>query len=468
MKIRLLLVALLLATLAIASLPAAAKACTTVIVGKDRTADGSVLISHNEEDGGTVVMHYVVQPRTRGGDYPLYSGGTVAEPRCTLRYIGTSVWDKDYIPGDFIGGVNEHQVAIYNNMTFSREYPEDPWEVYPGGVIWTEFNLLASLQARTAREAVKIMGGLSETLGLSADPGTSFGIADSREGWWIDIARGGQWVAQRVPDDQAQIIANCFRIGEVDFWNTHDFMWSSDVIGYAVDRGWYDPAAGKPFNFAEVYGEAESLVDPYNTVRHEMVQARLDALDDITPKDLMDIHRWHYEGTMYDLSNGYATSPHATPGVRTICRSNTQVSEVTQLRHWLPADIGAVVWTSMRTPCTGVYVPWYMGIRDVPRPYKTGTDEVSKGSAWWTFRELDSYVDAHYAKTIPTVRAAFGTFQGRMLADQAGFERMVAKVYKRSPSAGRAVLTAYSGYLGMKAYCMAQDLLKKVKRAPRT
>ena len=461
-RLRILPVVVIAILIALAVVPALATACTTIIVGKDLTADGSVLISHNEEDSGTVVMHYVVQPAGRGGDYELYSGGSAAEPNRTVAYIGTSVWDKNYIPGDFIGGVNRHQVAIYNNMTYSRWYPEDPWEVHPGGVMWTEFNILASLQAKTARQAVKIMGNLSETLGLSCDPGTSFGIADANEGWWIDIARGGQWVAQRVPDDEAQVIANCFRIGEVDFSDQEDFLWSSNLVGYAVDKGWYDPTSGEPFNFAEAYGSPESLADPYNTVRHEMVQQRLDTLDAVTPKDLMDIMSWHFEGTEYDLSDGYTTSPHTMPGVRSICRNNTQVSEVAQLRNWMPAEVGAVVWTSMRTPCSGVYVPWYMGISDVPEPYTTGTDEVSEGSAWWAFRDLDVFVNSHYKGVIPTVRATWGTFQDEMLADQAGFERQVLRVYKKDPAKARAMLTAYSGGLGMQAYETAGTLLEQL------
>jgi dipeptidase len=197
-------------------------------------------------------------------------------------------------------------------------------------------------------------------------------------------------------------------------------------------------------------------------VRHEMVQQRLDSLDEIGAGDLMDIMSWHFEGTEYDLSNGYASSPHTMPGVRSICRTNTQVSEVTQLRGWLPAPIGAVVWTSMRTPCSGVYVPWYMGITDVPAPYKTGTDEVSEGSAWWAFRDLDAYVNSHYKDTIPTVRDTWQPFQAQMLADQAAFERAVLKLYKKDSRAAKAMLTAYSGELGMQAYETAGSLLEQL------
>lgn len=440
-----------------------AAACTTIIVGKDLTPDGSVLIAHNEDDGGSIVQHYAVTPARAGGQYELWSTGTVAEPARTNKFIGSWVYDKAAIPGDFIGGVNQYQVAIYNNMAYSHEYPEDPWAVNPGGVIWTEFNLLATMQAKTAREAVQIMGHLSETLGLSCDPGTMFGIADPKEGWFIEIARGGQWVAQRVGDGEAAMQANSFRIGEVDFGDTDhsDFMWSSNVIGYAKDKGWFDPAGDKVFNWAEVYGEAASLTNPSNVVREIMVQRYLDASAPVRPRTLMSILSSHYEGTMYDKSDGYETTPHAT-GVRTVCTTRTQVSEVTQLRGWLPADIGAVVWTSMKTPCSSVYLPWYLGITKVPTAYTLGTDTEKAGSAWWAFQDLITYVNGHYKATIGPVQTAWGAMQTKLLKGQKAFERDVLKLRKKNKAAARAKLTAYCGTWGTKAYKQAQTLLTQI------
>ena len=85
---------------------------TTIIVGKDRTADGSVLISHNEDDGGNVVLHYNIYPSQPGGSYALFDGGSVGLPNPTIKYMGPSVWDKAFIPGDYFGGVNEARALI--------------------------------------------------------------------------------------------------------------------------------------------------------------------------------------------------------------------------------------------------------------------------------------------------------------------------------------------------------------------
>ena len=327
--------------------------------------------------------------------------------------------------------------------------------------MWTEFNLLATLRAHTAREAVQIMGNLAQEHMLSGDPGTSFGVADAHEGWWIDISRGGQWAAERVPDNQAQVIANCFRIGTINFRDHRDFMWSPDLVSYAKSQGWYDPSSGVPFDFSQVYGLPSSLVNPYNTVRETMVQQYLDAARPITISTLMGIMRSHFEGSPYDLSNNYAISPNHT-SVRTVCTARTQVSEVTQLRSWLPADIGAVVWQTMRCPDCSAYVPWYLGITSVPQPYVVGSDTVQAGSAWWAFYNLDTYIDTHYKDTIYTARATWQPFEARELAMQPAFERLALALYRCNPKAGRALLTAYSGSLGMQAYQKAQALLQKI------
>ena len=457
------LVVLALAVVCVFAAQGVARACTTIIVGRDLTADHSVLISHNEDDGGTVVLHWLSVPRQPGTDYQLFSGGSVAEPKMTLAYIGAQVWDKSYIPGDFIGGVNQYQVAIYNNSTPSNgENPDDPYALQPGGVMWTEFNLMATLRAHTAREAVQIMGNLAQAHMLSGDPGTSFGVADAHEGWWIDISRGGQWAAQRVPDNKAQMIANSFRIGAIDFKDHRDFMWSPDLVSYAKSQGWYDAASHAPFNFSQVYGLASSLVNPYNTVRETMVQQYLDAARPIRPATLMGIMRSHFEGSPYDLSNNYAVSPNHT-SVRTVCTARTQVSEVTQLRSWLPADIGAVVWQTMRAPDCSAYVPWYLGVTSMPTPYTVGSDTVQDGSAWWAFYNLDTYIDNNYAATIYKARAAWQPLQARELAMQPAFERIALAVYRHNPRAGRALLTAYSGSLGMQAYRQAQALLQQME-----
>ncbi len=231
--------------------------------------------------------------------------------------------------------------------------------------------------------------------------------------------------------------------------------------------GWYDPADG-PFDFARVYAAEDSLVNPSNTVRHEMVQWALDACGSrIGKADLMRILRWHYEGTEYDLSEDYAISPHSTDA-RTVCRLSTEVSIVAQLRGWLPSEIGGVMWMSLKTPCSSVYVPWYMGITRVPEAFTIGTDKATEGSAYWAFRDLAHYVDNHYAETYAAVQSDWSLFEGRLFSDQAKVERRALALYAGDPAAAAEYLTTYSGKAGMRSVRHALLLRETVEEFVKT
>lgn len=99
----------------------------------------------------------------------------------------------------------------------------------------------------------------------------------------------------------------------------------------------------------------------------------------------------------------------------------------------------------------------------MPTPYTVGSDTVQDGSAWWAFYNLDTYIDNNYAATIYKARAAWQPLQARELAMQPAFERIALAVYRHNPRAGRALLTAYSGSLGMQAYRQAQTLLQQLE-----
>jgi dipeptidase len=441
---------LLAAALLLGALAAPVQACTTVIVGKAATATGEVLIGHNEDLGTNDCQVYKVFPAVTyapGSVYALYYGGSVPEPLLTQAYIATSVYNKTHQIGDITGTLNEHQVAIANNLADGRGGAQT------GGstILWSEFNQLAAQEATSAREAVRYIGSLVESHGLGLDSGTMYGIADPNEGWFMEI-EGNQWVARRVPDAGAAMIANSFRIGVVDFNDPADFMWSPNVVTYAKSRGWYDPATDGPFDWYEAYAVPGSASLPGNQIRQDMVQQRLAAIvPHATKQDMMSILRWHYEGTQYDESNGYKSSPHHMSGVRTVCRTATEVSIVGELRNWLPAEIGGVLWVSEKTPCSSVYVPWYFGTSRIPKPYTVGTSTSTPGSAYWAFAHWVSKVDASYGSRIGPSKSAFGAFEQAEFDQQAAVETAALQLYATSHTAASEYLTDYCGARGLDA-----------------
>ena len=433
--------------------------CTTIIIGKNNTADGSVMIAHSEELGDSP-QHLVVVPRKTheaGEMYVSYSGAKIPQPEVTYAYIASTIFDKEYYPGDYTTGINEYQVSVANNMSWTRGVPEDTaWDVIDGGVFWTEFTQLALERCKTALEGVKLMGQLCETYHLSCDPGTMFAIADPNEGWFIEIARDGQWIAQKTPDTGFDMRSNNYRIGAVDL-DSPDILHSPNLVQYAADKGWYDPKSG-PFSFADVYGDPPNQEDEYNNLRNRLVTKMLTDYGKISTDELMAILRSAYEGTEYYKADPNTGSPFHTD-IRTISRTNTEVTSVAQLRSWLPAEIGGVIWWALATSKTSPYVPYYYGATAFLEAYTKGTDTDTDGSAYWAFNDLRNYVDKNYSRTIDTVTDTWAPIEAKEFAMQSLMEGKAQIIYEDDgPAAAAKYLNDYSNSQGEKVYEAAQKL----------
>jgi dipeptidase len=422
-------------------------ACTTIIVGKAASKTGSCLVAHNEDDAVCdcpIVKAVPAASHDPGSVYKLFYGGTVPLPAQTEGFIATAVYDKSLIPGDVTGLINDHQVTIFNNWAPGRCEPKGS-----DLMLWSEFTELAGLQATTAREAVEIIGHLVETHGAKWG-GTMFGVADPNEGWWVEVC-GRQWVARRVSDGGAEVRANCYRIGVVDFAQPDKYMWSPDVVTFARARGWYRPADG-PFNWKKAYGWRGSTRSPDNTVRQKMA-ARYLAADLahglITRQQLMKILRSHFEGSRYF---NLKCDPY------TICNNWNISSSVAELRGSLPAGIGGVLWTTLSVPSCNGFVPWYEGVTQVPVEYATGAYRYMPGSAYWACRRLAKWVDHHYRGRHGAVASAWRAFEQGETDQQAALEAAALEKYATDAAQAWEYLTAYSGGQAHEVYLLAQQL----------
>ena len=433
--------------------------CSAIIVGKKATKDGSVILAHNEDLANFSAHHYMYQPRVIHGEgkvFTSYWGAKIPQVAETFAYSATKIFDKSYSPGDITSGMNEHQVAVANDMAELRDAPVDlPTK---GRIIWTEMTQLALERSKTAREAVKVIGDMVHTYKLGSDSGTMFAVTDINEGWWVEVTLEGQWVAQRVADDSIGFRANMFRIGEVNFNDPANFMFSEDLVEYAKKMGWYD--GKEAFNFSKVYAPANPN-ETYSTRRQwraeELLQKQVGS---VTPKDIMAVLRDHYEGTKYDLTNNYKKgSPHHT-NERTICSITTEASVICQSRGWLPAEIGAICWRAMTTPCTSVYTPWYLGSKDVPAAYRTGTNQYTGNSAYWTFRNLSRFADIRYEAVNEKIRKKLEAFEKKEFEAQESMEKSAVKLYGQNKGKAEKFLTSYTNDMAAKAMHLVNSLAK--------
>ena len=459
------------------------RGCTMILVGKDATADGSVLMSYNNDASGKGASHVVVVPRKShkpGEVYKLSNGADIPQPAETYAYIGNA--PKRTKELYFQNGVNEHQVAIsFGTAVKVNEKAEevDPLLKEGPGVpgLLIPWSLVLE-RAKTARKGVELVEKLFNKYGLREDG--SFAIADPNEIWLFQIGGGHHWAAVRVPDNSYVIYDNTFRMGEVDCTDKANVRCSPNLIEFSEEKGLYDPAAG-PFNFKKSWGRIYTRTPPTDH-RIWRVQSLLTSSASLPPDTpyfdfplflepekkitkemLMSIMRDHLEGTELDLTDGYKLGNPHLMNEYTLCRTNTQYSVITQLRGWLPSEIGGVLWLAMATPDTSVYVPWYMGITEVPHVYQVGQGKSDPESAYWAFKRISNLVNTHYGDLIEDVRKTWKAFEEREFKTQESVEKTAVELFQQDESLGRAFLSSYSNAQALKAYNIAEETINDLQ-----
>ncbi len=489
-----------------------ARACFTVVVGKDASTDGAVLFGHLEQNAGLRNMSYRYVPRMQhppGSMVELRRGGKWPQAEETYSYLWTSMPGAEFSDGYF----NEFGVAVSSDACRTREDSYDELvargDIIDGGIGYKLRRIIAQ-RARTSREGVEIAADLLNYFGYAAS-GRTYIIADASEAWLLGVARGKRWIAQRVPDDAVVLLPNVHIIGgEADLGDSENVIASEGLVDYAIERGWYDPASGEPFSFREAFNlpapEGSFMdtegADPRQWFSQSLVREELIPLPARDPlpfalyperlfsvKDVAAIIRshGHIEGQDPRLKKAHklgmpgAASPHHEPGVGAICSSTSQELVVYQLRHWMPAAIGSVAWRTTAAPCGSVLVPWYAGIRETPRPYykdwpldqaldisfqfnpPPGAFDHDPQNAFDVFNGLENMIDLDYPNHIQWVRERWDPFEEEQFAMQAAIEEVALKLWETDPELARSFLTSYSNARAIQAFEMAREMLNHMK-----
>ena len=443
-------------------------ACTSIAVGKNLTDTGCVLFAHSEELD--ITPHRLISiPRKEYSDSDRFigiSGGPeIVQPKMTYAYIAAAVPDKKWYPGDISSGVNEMQVAIANNMSWTREVPTREkgyaWKLADGALIWTEFSQLVLERAKKARAGIDIISHFHEKYALSGDPGTMYMIADPNEAWYIEMAVNGQWIAKRIADDGFHTLANAFTIGVFDF-DDPNILYSEDLVRYAIDKGWYKEGDGA-FNFKDVYGEPENQKCDANLLRIEMADYFLKDQDRINKQKLMAVLRSAYEGTeKYDPDP--VTGSVWDRDTRVMSTLDTDESAVVEFRRDFPVEIGTTIWWTLATSKVSPYIPYYSGALVFPEEYAdAGMKEDC--SAYWVNRKLTSLVHKHYSRVFGRVKETWDSFEKETFDMQKEIEdKALALTKAKGACAGIEYLNAFSNKRAAIAYKMALDLSSYIEK----
>ena len=454
-------------------------ACTSILVSKGASKDGSVMITYACDGEFHPTLRYVPAEDHEPGalmeirDWSGNVRGTIHQPEHTHAVYGL---------------MNEHQVAI-GETTFDGRTELRNRE----GLLhyWTLMRL-GLQRARTAREAVEVITGLVDQYGY-ASTGESFSIADKHEAWLLEMIGSGEggkgaiWVAVRVPDGYVCAHANASVIGEFPLNDPERCLYSANVIPFAVEKGWYNPDSGEPFRFNDVYCPLTPQKLRYTATRvwsvfrrlapsmewpsdfHRGVQGAeryplwIKPEKKLDVQDVMALMRDHYEGTPFDMTAGIDAGPFQSPQrwrpmnwkidgkdqdftwERPISTQQTGFSFVSQSRADLPDPIGGIYWYGLDNTYTTCYMPFYCGAFEVPEPYETGSiREYSEDSAWWVFNLVSNFAELKWSYMVKDIVKVQSRLEGRFVRMIPAVDQAALTLHASDPELARQYLNDYS------------------------
>ena len=459
-----------------------AEACSNFIVGKKASVDGSVMCSYSADDYGMFqnLCHYPAAKHAKGEMRKIYDWDTNKYhgeiPEATQTY-------------SVIGNINEWQVTIGETTYGGREEMVDSTGIMDyGSLIY-----VALQRSKTAREAIKVMTTLANTYGYNSE-GETFTICDPNEAWIMEMmgkgagSKGAVWVALRIPDDAICAHANQSRIGKFNMKDKKNVMYAKDVVSFARSKGWFQ-GKDADFSWKMAYAKPDFSGRRFCDAR---AWSMLNHFYDMTPyldwalgknpdaqdmplwvvpnkkvsvQDVENVMRDHYEGTPLSVADGsdigggiwempYRPTPlmYKVDGKqyfneRPVSTQQSGFVFVSQMRSWLPREIGGVFWFANDDANMAAFTPVYCSMTERPECYNTpGADALhfSKKNAYWVCNMTSNMVYPRYSLMFPTLKEVRDSLDSSYFAAQAGVEKKAQELYAQNPQAAVKYLNDYS------------------------
>lgn len=459
-----------------------AEACSNFIVGKKASVDGSVMCSYSADDYGMFqyLCHYPAAKHAKGEMRKIFD------------------WDSNKYHGEIpeaaetynvIGNINEWQVTIGETTYGGREEMVDSTGIMDyGSLIY-----VALQRSKTAREAIKVMTTLANTYGYNSG-GETFTICDPNEAWIMEMmgkgagSKGAVWVALRIPDDAICAHANQSRIGKFNMKDKKNVMYAKDVVSFARSKGWFK-GKDADFSWKMAYAKPDFSGRRFCDAR---AWAMLNHFYDMSPyldwalgknpdaqdmplwvvpnkkvsvQDVENVMRDHYEGTPLSVADGsdigggiwempYRPTPlmYKVDGKqyfneRPVSTQQSGFVFVSQMRSWLPREIGGVFWFANDDANMAAFTPVYCSMTERPECYNTpGADALhfSKKNAYWVCNMTSNMVYPRYSLMFPTLKEVRDSLDNSYFAAQTGVEKKAQELYAQNPQAAVKYLNDYS------------------------
>ena len=457
-------------------------ACTSFLVGKKASSDGSTIITYNQDSYGMYgrLLYLPAGNHAVGSVRKIVDGDT-------NHYLG-EIPEAPYTYA-VMGYINEHQVGITETTFGGRHELVDP----KGIIDYVSLMTIALQRSKTAREAIKVMTSLVQEYGYASE-GESFSVADPNEIWILEMIgkgpeeKGAVWVAVRIPDDCIACHANQSRIHQFNLKDKKNVMYSKDVISFAKKRGYFT-GKDSDFSFSNAYAPADfgairycetrvwsfynkwidgmerylDYADGKHIGKSEVIPLYFKPKQKLSLHDVMNSMRDHYEGTPFDVTKDAGSGPYDAPyrptplswkyegksyfNERPISTQQTAGTFVVQMRDFLPNPIGGVIWYGNDDPNMVPYTPVYCCATKAPECYdsKNANDVTfSWDSAFWIQNWVSNMVYPRYSQLFPSLKEARQELELSYASEQTKVEAKAQKLLHESPARAIAYLTDYS------------------------
>ncbi|MDD3260903.1 MAG: C69 family dipeptidase [Oscillospiraceae bacterium] len=416
-------------------------ACTTILVGKKASYDGSTMIARNDDSGSghfTSKKFVTISPEEQPAVYKsVLSHVEIKLPQNPMRFTAV----PNAVEGEGIwaaSGVNEENVGMTATETItsnSRVLGADPLVEYQpaqsgqhetvGGIGEEDIVYIVLPYIHSAREGVERLGGLLEKYGTYEMNGIAF--QDINEIWWLETIGGHHWIARKVPDDVYVVMPNQLGIDQFDLEDAltekKNYMCSAD-LGQFIEKNHLDLSQDGRLNPRDAFGSHDDADHVYNTPRAWFMlryfnprtkvwdgpNAEFTPFSDdlpwcmvpekkIAPEDVKYALSSHYQGTPYDPYEGHG-SPEQKGIFRPIGINRNDFVALIQLRPDVSAEFCAVEWLAFASNAFNTMVPFYANIHTTPAYLANTTQEVSTDNFYWCSRMIAAMADASYGKSV--------------------------------------------------------------------
>lgn len=467
-------------------------ACTTILVGKKASFDGSTMIARNDDGFFDEKRLTVVLPKNQPRTYKTkLSRVTVPLPENPLRYTSTPSVDPSHgvWAANGINAVNVAMTATETITTNPRVQAADPLlrgmgkpgakgMGITGGLGEEDFVCVVLPYIHSAREGVLRLGKLLEEYGTYEANGIAF--SDENEIWWMETIGGHHWIACRVPDDRYVIMPNQFGMDSFDFADAFgdqkNYLCSADLREFIRDNH-LDLNLDGNFNPRLAFGSHDDSDHVYNTPRAWFMgryfnprSFRWDGPDaDYTPESddipwsFVPEHKITVEEVKYILSSYYQGTPYNPYGkdgsplkakYRPIGISRTGVMAILHIRGYLPKEIAALEWICFGANPFNAALPVYANTDAMPAYISKVTMDVDSNTFYWASRLIGAMADQNYSACIQHIeryQAAIASSGSRLIHEydrqmlESGNYSLIAKANQKLCDMARKEATSTLG-----------------------